>query len=222
MQKGFVPIFILVGILIVAVVAGGVYFLSKKLVYYGNDVKLTPPVVFQTPEPTPTGFLSDETANWKVYNDQQYNFSFKHPNLKECCKIAGPVGNADLVVTLADNNTVTQVTDKPFDGLTVYVVNRDVSREEGFNSYISYQKNGLLDQYKAFTGEQPKQTGSEKNIVIAGRQGVSLKGFSWDNIERIYIPFPDNQKILVIAKGQTSEENFENIFNQILSTFKFN
>lgn len=220
MQKGHALIFLLVGVFILAVL-GGAFYLGKSTIAKPSPV---PVVTSQTPQPTSatkTPPTSDETANWKVYNDQKYNFSFQHPDLKECCKISGPVGDANLVVTLADNNTVTQGTDKPFNGLAVYVVNRNISGEEGFNSYIYYQKNALLDQYKAFTGEQPKQTGSEKTVVVADRQGVSLKGFSWDNIERIYVPFPDNQKVLVIAKSQTSGGNFETIFNNILSTFKF-
>ena len=47
-----------------------------------------------------------------------------------------------------------------------------------------------------------------------------LKGFSWDNVDRYYITFPDNQKILEISKLKKNT-TYDASFDQILRTFKF-
>lgn len=74
MQKGFAPILILVGILIIMVVAGGAF-------YFGRQTTPKPqtqnPVVTSTPQPSPS---PDETSNWKTYTNTKNGYSFKYPS----------------------------------------------------------------------------------------------------------------------------------------------
>lgn len=78
MQKGFLLIWILVGVLVIVAVAGGAYFLGRQ-----TTPKPSPAPVSQNVQPTPT---PDETANpdsiganWKIYEDLELGFSLKYP-----------------------------------------------------------------------------------------------------------------------------------------------
>lgn len=89
MQRGFVPIIILVSLLIIAGIAGGAYYLGKQA-----SPKPSPaPVVTspasrgeQTPQstssPTPGETVYTEaarSANWKTFKDEKFNFQVNHP-----------------------------------------------------------------------------------------------------------------------------------------------
>ncbi len=80
MQKGFAPILILVGILVIIGVAGGAYYFGKSQV---SKSQLPNPVVAsQTPQPTTApqpSSASDETANWKTYTNDYWKFQFQYP-----------------------------------------------------------------------------------------------------------------------------------------------
>jgi len=75
MQKGFAPILILVGVLVL--IAGGVYYLGIKKAPV-QQVQ-NPMVTFQTAQATPTPSTSDQTVNWKTYTNNENNYSFKYP-----------------------------------------------------------------------------------------------------------------------------------------------
>lgn len=81
-QKGFVQ-FIILGVVVLAVVAAGAFYLGKQTStrpVLPQDQVLTPQA---TPSFSPT---ADEAANWKTYTNSEYNFSFKYPplwNIKE-------------------------------------------------------------------------------------------------------------------------------------------
>lgn len=95
MQKGIGQIYILVGILIALIIAGGAYYLGRsniskpkactleaKICPDGSSVGRVGPNCEFAPCPSPS---ADETANWKTYTNAQYKFSFKYPldiNLK--------------------------------------------------------------------------------------------------------------------------------------------
>ena len=74
MQKGLGAIYILVGVLILGLVAGGAYYFGKS-----STPKSSPtPIVSQTPSPSST---PDETANWKTYTNNNLGYSLKLPVL---------------------------------------------------------------------------------------------------------------------------------------------
>lgn len=76
-QKGFSVIYILVGILIIAGIAGGAYYFGKSQSNKPTAITQspTPVITFQTPQLTPSPV--DETANWKTYTEG--NYSVKYP-----------------------------------------------------------------------------------------------------------------------------------------------
>lgn len=69
-QKGVAPILI---VLLIAVLGIGGYF-----VYQNYSTKTTPtPTPYSTPQPSSSS--TDETANWKTYENSKYGFSIKYP-----------------------------------------------------------------------------------------------------------------------------------------------
>ncbi len=79
MQKGSVVIFILIGILVLAGVAGGAYYFGKSQTPKPQPQNQV--VASQTPQQTvvPQATPSDETANWKTYNSYESDFSMQYP-----------------------------------------------------------------------------------------------------------------------------------------------
>lgn len=167
--------------------------------------------------PTPT---IDPTADWKAFIDQKYNFSFKYPASfdDKCCNLSGPANTgARKIVVLADPTTVDKGSDKPFNGFAVYV--DLISSGKSFEQYINEEKAKQLSNKKEFSGKN--EEGTQASITVAEQQGVVLKGYSWDGVERLYLPFIDNKNVLIIAKNQLSAGSFDEVFDQILKTFKF-
>ncbi len=162
--------------------------------------------------PTP-----DPTADWKVYENKEYGFRFKHPNLvDDKYVIAGPAtGNHPISKTFADPSTGIPGTDAPFAGIGVYVV-ADVS---SFEKYINQEKTALEQQYKIVDGSDHNHQGKQIPITLAGQKGYLLKNYSWDNIDRYYVPFPGTNNILVVSLGKRESKKFG--YDQILSTFEF-
>lgn len=110
MQKGQAPILIVVGLLILAVAIGGVFYLGRKTIKTqpqnpnqkactmeakicpdGSGVGRTGPNCEFAECPK----VSDETANWKTYTDTKYGFSFMYPKSLEENYGAIVVGESD-------------------------------------------------------------------------------------------------------------------------------
>ncbi|MBI2330215.1 hypothetical protein HYU94_02410 [Candidatus Daviesbacteria bacterium] len=65
-QKGFTLILVIIGILVLAAVAGGAYYFGKS--------QISQPTI--TPASSP-----DETANWKTYTNTEYGYLVRYPSL---------------------------------------------------------------------------------------------------------------------------------------------
>lgn len=89
MQKGFTPIFALIGILVLAGVVGGAFFLSRQITNSEGqkactmDAKICPDgsgVERVGPNCEFAECPADETTNWKVYKDTASTLSFEYPS----------------------------------------------------------------------------------------------------------------------------------------------
>lgn len=208
---------IILGVLFLALLAaGGAYYMKMQGYNAPTQQKQsTAPTATQNISPTdfPTPTL-DAKTNWKTYSNSKYNISFQYPATlsNACCDIAGPItGNFEKLIVLADESTTQQGTDKAFDGIGVYVV-----PHQNFTTYIEEEKEAQLRIKKEFTGNNTP--GIQTPAKLSNQEGVILKGYSWDALERLYVPFPNNQYVLVISKNQQSQD-FQTLYNQILSTF---
>lgn len=203
---------------------GGGFVVSQYLASPKPKIEPIAQIV-DVPTPTPTSIPTpDETANWKTYTNTKYGFSFKYPmNFDStCCGISGPVlGKPEMIIVLADPATGAQGTDMPFNGLGIYIDSVvDFTSADGFTSYIYGQKASLIKNYKDFMDKEPIN-GKSNTVMVAGVKGEALEGLAWWSNKIIYVPFPDNKKVIVIVRADASKDSFDTMFNQILSTFKF-
>lgn len=74
-QAGFAVLWIIVGILILAVVASGAYYLGRVTV---PKTQPQSQIVTSSPQPT-TSPVIDETASWKLFNRETLGVKFKYP-----------------------------------------------------------------------------------------------------------------------------------------------
>lgn len=82
MQKGQGLIFIIVGILVTALIAGGAYYLGRSTSPKpsANPVVTSTATPFSTPLSTETLVkMDDETTHWKTYTNTQLGFEMKYP-----------------------------------------------------------------------------------------------------------------------------------------------
>lgn len=68
-EKGFSPILVLTGVLILVAVGGGAYYLGTTK----NKPQLQNQVIISPVKPSPT---PDETANWKTFQSQKFTFMY--------------------------------------------------------------------------------------------------------------------------------------------------
>ncbi len=87
-QKGFAPILILFGILVIVAAAGGVYYLGRSSAKLPDTSPISVPTSQTSVSPTqppaktyisPSPTTINETANWKTYTNEKYKISFKYP-----------------------------------------------------------------------------------------------------------------------------------------------
>lgn len=92
-QKTNMLLWISVGILALAAIAGGVYYFSKGLGSGQTPVYTLTPQTYVTPSPAPV----DRTAAWQLYINTKYNFSFKYPAEAKVQQLAdGPINVQQL------------------------------------------------------------------------------------------------------------------------------
>lgn len=68
-----------VGILVVGVLLVGSAIFYAGYQYSQKQVRVVYPIGIPTFLPTPTP-IADETANWKIYTNDKYNYNIKYPN----------------------------------------------------------------------------------------------------------------------------------------------
>jgi hypothetical protein len=191
-----------------------------------NPTTLETPSITPSPTepPTLTASATSTTfliSGWESYTDPNYGFSFQYPPSDlNCCTISGPMtGETHSILTIANPSTTTPGTDAPFDGLAIYVV----TNSEGLTlqQYVEQEKTAQIEASTIVSGGSFVPSGTDRMITVDGQTGVEIRGYSWDGIPRIYIPFPGNNQFLVIATLEKSEGSFDQTLEQILSTIHF-
>ena len=185
-------IIVLVTILIL-VVAGSLGYWA-----YQNYLTKQPaaPTTSATPFPTPTP-TSDLTANWKIYTNADIGFSIKYPE--------SWVVKPSQAPRLASFDT----------GMASGVT--DPKTREFFIAY----NNNISDLTKWLSDNQTGTIISSK--TIGGNQFSVINGGAMFLSREYAIEIRTNNYIrFVLEPVENGKENeFDNLFNQILSTFKF-
>jgi len=151
-----------------------------------------PPQCF-TPTPTPTQF-ADPTTNWKIYSNEDLGIMFKHPTeLKE-----DTTGSSGI------------------NGISLEDSNYRIVILSGMN------KGGAREESEKFINDIAAEG---KKITVGGQPGsLSSLSYQGSKIITAYIISNRNDSLYSVSiqtKTTSISTDVENIFDQILSTFKF-
>lgn len=210
-NKGFAPVIVLLIVLGVLAVGGGAYFVGKSSApksdvsdnsnyFPTTEQNYTPPVTSNTnsnttlPVNTPTNNSTPQTdtSNWKTYTNSQYGFSFKYPvSIKE---IKSGIGiSSDLGIEVKVNNPQ-------------FIFNININPAgtgyAGWSNYHSLEEI-VVDNIKAKISYLKNDESENSYLIRSTLQKESL-----------YIDFYTR------IDGSDLEKK-EEIFKEILSTFKF-
>jgi hypothetical protein len=209
-QKGFAPIIILVLVIAVLGVVG--YFVSK-------DFKSTNQSFNQltvAPSPTPTATV-DPAANWKTYIDKDKEYSLKYPS--------------QYFYQDSNDGNAVAFDLKPF---------KDCSSQNNIDCFSADDRIPIFSVIK-YLGSQsqyskedsdPYHLPSESKTNLAGKNYdqilSTLKDTSPSNMPGLYYQsvatiFPHGNSIFIVSyiKERKDSPDYQQIYSQILSTFKF-
>lgn len=212
MQKGFVPVYLLIGVLILAALGGAYYLQSKEaLLHFGKSQTpipqtQNPVVVSQTPQASPNETANPDLigANWKTYINQSFRFSMKYPN----DWIVKENGSNSIWVTNTNSETLIIGIKNATDAVKITksgtVITKDLT------------KRGSVDFL-----QQPV----EKDVLVFKGNDMSIMYDEAREIPRGNLVFTLSlDKTYIVVEGsppQVLSSTSESIADQILSTFKF-
>lgn len=201
----------IVAVIVLVIISVGGYFLYQK------QIKPTPtPQQTSQPTPSPTDASgaptgAAETANWKTYTNTDYNYQLKYP---PTWKIETPSNTSGIGKPTVYVNIVSDIQFKneccfPYSiGINVYEKSENKTIQELGQEIIKdfkYTEETLNDMKIYRTNSLSSQFGSEAVFVKIDKNNYVSLALSPFNNDK---PFPNQ------------EDQYE-IFNQILSTFKF-
>lgn len=208
MQKGFAPLILLVGILVIIGVAGGAYYFGK---FQALKSQLPNSVVTsQTPKPTtsaisPTPTGTDETtnpdstgANWKEYRTTYYVLNYP----------------SNWNTGIPDMDASEQNLDHTYFGNSsdLYILGISVYGQQSW------------ERMKNLLGLTISSKEGTQEIDFKGIKGFKRQGYFGENGNDygFIILINSNGKVYQIAALQrTNKGDYTKYIDQILSTFKF-
>jgi len=220
MKKGFAPLVLVIIVLVVATI-GAVAYIQLKPKFTSQ------PAVSQSPQttaiqPSPISVQTDETANWKIYEDKQNKFSLKYPDYKEvnifqtdkknnfppipyCTKQSTGISLAVFAIEMYSTETVQKRSAiyEPMPDLYLTI------------AVFPYSQNMTIeDWYKQNCFDQ---SGTKTETVINGLKGLKISGgLGAGGANTRIVLLPKYDKIYLI-----SSESTPNLSETILSTFRF-
>lgn len=210
MQKGQILIWIIIGVMVTAV-AGGAYYLGRSSSPKPSPI---PTVVSQTPQPTlsqtPT---PDETANWRTYTSTSGKFTIKYP-IEWKVLNGGSLSTGTEIVSFGPN--ITGVTEDL--NIKMWIQMQSATNPNSSIKNAEDYKNSLVKGYSS----NPNSNISVTAATVDGVSGFKLSYID-SGVKITNILIDKNGLVYSIAIRQTtpySEQDLQ-IFNQILSTFRF-
>ena len=221
-QKGFAPILILVGILIIATVAGGAYYFGKNSsslrgTNEKSDAAISPtssPIYSPSPSMDETANPDSIGANWKTYTNIKYYTNFKyspHLNIIEDDMDTDESNHAGLLINLYTNN------EPGASNITISVRSLGfMNLEKTDNLYDKLSNVKVGENYNDPHGIYKRQPDIEINGVTGIVTTIEPGSMSLEGVQNEEVIFKKNGYYFSL-----SQSGFQNELNQILSTFRF-
>lgn len=196
---------------IAAVIYGGIYFFLSQQANKGLNPYSSAPT--KSVQPTQ---VQDEMANWKTYTNTNYNFSIKYPQES---------------IIESNNAGEEEGTDGLQISLPISKGSNTISTEKIFITFITiYRKN--QQEYDSDLEDAIAQPGRYMtNFKIESRSKVNVEGANADRVitysdeqgrrVAVYLVHENKEYYFWGSLKNDSTGSFLQMFDQILSTFKF-
>ncbi len=227
-QRGFAPIIILVGILVIAVVAGGAYYFGTR-----NSVITQPqsqnPLVTSTPQttvipqtiPSPTTSSSNlDTANWKTYTNSKYGILINYPAAYSYKAEGSNISQQQLDKGQQISGTISP----SFDTIDFTGGSQDFS----LGIFHTNTPSQIADTSSGFDGSCGSQFVDKTLVNQAGQIGNikyhKLEQSSNSKISLQYCFLSNTQNLIVLSAFNLDNNKINSVdqlLQKILSTFKF-
>lgn len=169
----------------------------------------TPAPLLET-TPTPTSSIEDETKSWKVYRSTRFSYEIKYP--LEMTLEGRPTGAPDYYDDVSFSIIgETQPEGAHFsDGLSVSVRREDNPKELSLSDWVE----------EKFAGGYPTVTKIE-DVSMRGLVAVRAVGYGVSPFDEVFLL--QNKHVLIVGASYVGPngDRYEEIFNLVLSTFKF-
>lgn len=226
-QEGQLLVLVLIGILVLAGVAGGAYFLGKSS--KSEPVKVTsqtqpPPQPTSVPQVSPTPDVSSvptdtaETVNWLTFTSTKHTYSIKYPTSwkKEMPSVTENDPTQELVSFVSDTKFSDSLDGGPY------------------SVFISFYNNPQHKNFKDLVIEHDKLSSplidnfSYTEDLLNGKKVYKTQSMpSQFGVDSTFFQDKDGNFISVIFNPYRTDKPFQNqnsehhIYDQILSTFRF-
>lgn len=218
-QKGFAPILIILGIVLLLGAVGGAYYFGQSSVKPSTSVSQTPVSNSQTsisptqspakttisPTPTSVPTVVDETVSWKTYVNTKYGFSFKYPQGFETDTASGnPI----------DSGKIFRISFLSLDKEDTLSIMTALAEADFSYARKTYGFEGMKN-----ISDSSIQVGSFDTEITLTDSETDKTPVGLDKISSYNVVVKD--KLLVIEYGGKVETVSLQKLKQILSTFKF-
>ena len=174
--------YILIVLILAVIVGGGILAWIKQ--------QEVPPAEFLEIK-KPEKVVEDETANWKIYRNEEYGFEIKYP---------------DIFTTI--------------EGHLGFVVVFQPKEKYACNPIIKVFEGTVEEYEKSLESDPLTEIISKKDIVINNYNGREIRSATYEmGLADVCVLLPYNSEIYKICACE--ESDMEDIFNQMLSTFRF-
>ncbi|MCL5003814.1 MAG: hypothetical protein M1352_00930 [Patescibacteria group bacterium] len=190
-------------------------YTPKTEVPVPNQTPAATPTPTQSPLSTPSAStLTDETANWKTYINNDYGFTFKYPSSWKLEKRSDPTFNNFAQINTKDVVQIAIADPSP----NLYFIDFTVYR------YLGLTPKQIVDSFStSSTAKMMKSAGVFKrnSLIINGESAEAHReycqaGYCWlINIRSV------KRALMAEIFVQTRAEDINQIENSIISTFKF-
>jgi len=183
-------------ILVVIVVIAGIFIL---LLNSQKSTSTPPSSISPTSSP-----ITEEVANWKTYTNTKYGYSLKYPSEM---RLTEP-GNETYLTLDPSQEKEQDFHHTLIVGISVLPNKERLSIDE------------LIEKIQASTSAI--QIKNKQDVTVGGVKGKKVIGSALgSDFTKIFIPYEDSFVVLTASIGIEKYQQYVQVFDQILSTFKF-